>query len=178
MITTIEYGTSTFGANNGKVGYILASDDRQCTDDNILEVRLKVRQDPGRSKNIELTGQYSTMDSALHTLVYALKGDGFSVQAVISGQVAYTWLMFADWTVVEMDKSTRDWPAFPVNELRYWLTEPDEDEPVLPEIIPALYLVPGQGMTTDHILGFYERAKHLWTISTPMKKYRRLLWTG
>ena len=177
MITTIEYGTSTFGTNNGKVGYILASDDRQCTEDNVLEVRLKIRNDFGKSKNLELIGQYSTLDSNLHTLLYALKGDGYNTQAVISGKVAYTWLMFIGWTVVELSTINRDWPAFPVNEVRYLLTSPDEDEPVLPDALPLLYLVPGKDITTDHILAYCERAKYQWTVSTGMKKYRRLIWT-
>lgn len=179
MVTTIEYGVGQLGATTGRIGYRLTSIRGSLDNKSVVDVLLKLRQDVGSAKAVELTGEFEPSDPYFRTLVSSLKSNSYTIQAVIDGSIAFDWLPFVDWLVVELSDTTRDWPAFRCHELRYKLSNPTADEPVLPDQVPLLYVVPEKKLSIADVLEFCDNAKHQWNVAvSPLKQYVRIVWSS
>jgi len=125
---------------------------------------------------IRITGDLTATNSEeMFGFCKTMKDFGLKLSLLCDGQTRTNWMELIDWLTVCV--GNEHWLRFHCHELRYLLKHEDDTEPELPAQLPAIYLVPTNGVTQEDVFRFIKKAKHQWGVITlPKQTYTSTIW--
>jgi hypothetical protein len=172
-LESIDFRTLSGGANSGKMAYTVEFNGAEPTGNDIAETLLAIRDyEGGPCRNVCLLGTYPSSESVF-TFVKTLKDFRFSIQAIITGKVYYSWLSQIDWIVAIIGSDP--WPAFKVHEIRYVPGDPLTD-PTMPEVVPLNIFLDPTRHEPKEVFEYLKKTGYNWGMLMDQKTLSRPVW--
>ena len=179
MINKITLGTFQSGVQHGFVGFKIELNGNEPSDNiEIANAIVRLEGYDSKYRNVLLHGSYCS-DLSMYTFVKALSDRQYNVSAIIDGSVAYSWLKFVKWLIVERDSTP--WPGFFCNEFRFVVLETSDAEPIVPPTVagvpgPFLYIDWQCKLPPDKLIKYLESLTNNWHVYSAGKKYEINVW--
>tara|TARA_R100001530_G_C4270257_1_gene142930 strand:- start:248 stop:805 length:558 start_codon:yes stop_codon:yes gene_type:complete len=166
FLSGLSYGTLEGGSSNGLPAFTIWTSGEEASDEEIADILIAIRkQKKGVVRAVQFRGTFTEAnDISILTLMQSLKNSKYIIGAVTAGRKYFNWMKSCDQVVAIT--SEPEWLGFAVHELWYDMVADGVEEVVFSEgeVIPRLYLVPGEAVTPEGIQEFILQAKYGWVV--------------
>jgi hypothetical protein len=189
FLEEITYGTIAGTREHGLVGFeiVLSGNKPDMNTDEVADAIIAIKNFKNKFKNINKIASITLNDginypqgSGLYTFVKALSTMGYQMQAISYGRVYEQWFKYLTSLVVELkEDKTRVWTGFKCNELRFELVSGNDEEPIIPDTKPLLYVIPNPALKQQEVFKWIKSKKNAWNIMVPPKTlYKEVIYNG